>query len=594
MARRIRKLLATSAIMVATMSAATLAVSPALASPSDDLATLLKDHWAWSLSENPIMASSMGVAGYEGKISEVSLAAADKSAKAAQNFLNRLNAIPMDQLTPAERTNALILKRALSDQIEANSYPQRVMLFTTYYGWHQGFAGLGDNSPLRTKTDYQSYLDRIAQYPQYNDEALKITQMAVNQGQVLPCEVLGNSAKGIIGVVKDDPTQSRFYSPFLKAKPADISPAEWTAMQTRAKALITGSINPAYKKHHDFFTNVYLKKCAKAPAITALPGGKDYYAFRIRQETTTDLTADQIHQIGLDEVKRIRSEMEEVAKKAGFTSREAFIADLRTNPQYYAKTPDELMRYAAREAKRIDGLMPTLFGKLPRLPYGIKEIPAEIAEGTTTAYYNPGSPQSGIAGNYYVNTSKLDQRPLYELPALTAHEAVPGHHNQIALQQELDIPEFRQNIGFTAFTEGWGLYSERLGIEMGLYDTPAKDMGRLSYEMWRACRLVVDTGIHSKGWTKAQAIQFMKDNSALSDANIEAEVNRYISWPGQALGYKIGEIKIRELRALAEKELGPKFNLSAFHDTVLGQGAVPLDVLEIQVKDWIAKVKSQA
>lgn len=573
-------------------TAAILSASPALASPSDDLTALLKDHWTWSLSENPTMASSMGVPGYEGKIGDPSLAAADKSAKAAQGFLDRLNAIPMDQLNAAERTNALILKRALSDQVEGNRYPQRAMLFTTYYGWHQGFAGLGDNSPLRNKADYQSYLDRIAQYPKYNDEALKITQMAVNQGQVLPCEVLGNSAKGIIGVVKQDPAQSRFYSPFLNAKPVDISPAEWTAMQTRAKTLITTAINPAYAKHHTFFTDVYLKKCAKSPAITDLPGGKDYYAFRIRQETTTNLTADQIHKIGLDEVKRIRSEMEEVSKKAGFASREAFIADLRTNPAYYAKTPEELMRYAAREAKRIDGLMPTLFHKLPRLPYGIKEIPAEIAEGTTTAYYNPGSPQSGIAGNYYVNTSKLDQRPLYELPALTAHESVPGHHNQIALQQELDIPEFRQNIGFTAFTEGWGLYSERLGIQMGLYDTPAKDMGRLSYEMWRACRLVVDTGIHSKGWTKAQAIQFMKDNSALSDANIEAEVNRYISWPGQALGYKIGEIKIRELRSLAEKELGAKFDLAAFHDTVLGQGAVPLDVLEMQVKNWIATVKA--
>ena len=578
------KLVATTALIAI--------ASPTIAAPSDDLAAILKDHWQWSLSESPIMASSMGVAGYEGKVGELSLSAMDKSAKTAQGFLDRLNALPIDQLSPSERTNALILKRSLSDQIEGNKHPQRIMLFTTYYGWHQGYAGLGDNSPLRNKVDYQSYLDRIAQYPKINDEALKITQMAVDQGQVLPCEVLGNSAKGIIGVVNEDPTKSRFYSPFTRTKPADMTATEWSAMQDKAKNLITTVINPAYRKHHDFFTNTYLKKCAKDPAITKLPGGKDYYAFRIRQETTTDLSADQIHAIGLNEVKRIRAEMEGVAKKAGFASREAFIADLRTNPQYYAKSPEELMRYAAREAKRIDGFMPTLFHKLPRLPYGIKDIPAEIAEGTTTAYYNPGSPQSGIAGNYYVNTSKLDQRPLYELPALTAHESVPGHHNQIALQQELDIPEFRQNIGFTAFTEGWGLYSERLGIEMGIYDTPAKDMGRLSYEMWRACRLVVDTGIHSKGWTKAQAIKFMKDNSALSEANIEAEVNRYISWPGQALGYKIGEIKIRELRALAEKELGAKFDLAAFHDTVLGQGAVPLDVLELQVKDWIAKVKA--
>jgi uncharacterized protein (DUF885 family) len=252
------------------------------------------------------------------------------------------------------------------------------------------------------------------------------------------------------------------------------------------------------------------------------------------------------------------------------------------------------MREVARVTKDIDGKMPSLFHKLPRLPYGIKEIPAEIAEGTTTAYYNPGSPDIGIAGFYFVNTSKLDQRPLWEVPALSVHEAVPGHHHQIALQQELPLHDFRKHGSFfTAFVEGWGLYSERLGIEMGLYDTPAKDMGRLSYEMWRASRLVVDTGIHAKGWSKAQAIAFMTDNTALAPANIEAEVNRYIAWPGQALAYKIGELKIRELRSLGEKELGAKFDLAAFHDVVLGQGSVPLDVLERQVKDWIAGQKGE-
>ena len=284
--------------------------------------------------------------------------------------------------------------------------------------------------------------------------------------------------------------------------------------------------------------------------------------------------------------------MVEVAKEAGYESREAFIEHLRTDPKYYAKTPEELMEKVARVTKIIDGKMPSLFGRLPRLPYGIKEIPKETAEGTTTAYYNPGSPEIGIAGYYYVNTSKLDQRPFWEIPALSVHEGVPGHHHQIALQQELPLSDFRKNAAFfTAFVEGWGLYSERLGIEMGLYDTPAKNMGRLSYEMWRACRLVVDTGIHSKGWSKQRAVDFMADNTALTEANIEAEVNRYISWPGQALAYKMGELKIRELRAFATKELGEKFSLPAFHDTVIGQGAVPLDVLEAQVKDWVAAQK---
>jgi uncharacterized protein (DUF885 family) len=281
--------------------------------------------------------------------------------------------------------------------------------------------------------------------------------------------------------------------------------------------------------------------------------------------------------------------MEAVAREAGFAGREAFIADLRTNPRHYVAEPEALMRHVARVTRTIDGQLPRFFGTLPRLPYGIAEIPAEIAEGTTTAYYNSGSPQSGIAGTYYVNTSKLDQRPLWEVPALSLHEAVPGHHLQIALQQEMDIAPFRRNFtSFTAFTEGWGLYAESLGGEMGLYDTPERRMGELSYQMWRASRLVVDTGIHAFGWDKARAIAFMRDNTALTEANIEAEVNRYISWPGQALGYMIGRLKILELRARAEQALGESFDVRRFHDAVLMNGSVPLDVLEAQIDAWIA------
>ena len=287
--------------------------------------------------------------------------------------------------------------------------------------------------------------------------------------------------------------------------------------------------------------------------------------------------------------------MDEVATKAGYPTRQAMIAEMRTNPKYFAKTPSEIMAAAALQAKTNDGKMPTLFGRLPRLPYGVKPIPAETAEGNTTAYYYPGSPDAGIAGTYFVNTTHLDQRPLWELPALTAHEAVPGHHNQIALQQELEMQPWRRyTTFFTAFVEGWGLYSEHLGIEMGLYDTPEKNMGRLSYEMWRACRLVVDTGIHAQGWTKEQAVAFMKENTALTDANIDAEVNRYISNPGQALAYKLGELKLRELRAKAEQELGPKFDVRRFHDAVLGQGPVPLDALEAQIDSWIAAEKAKS
>ena len=562
--------------------------APALASPSTDLKAVIDAHWAWAMATYPEYASSLGERAGDGKLTDISLAAADKGAAAAQGFADRLKAIPDAGLSPDERTNKAILLRMLTEQVEGNRFGHRMMLFTTYAGWHQNFVSLADNSPFNTKADYDSYLKRLAGYPAFNAEAMAITRQAVAKGYAQPCVVLNGVEKSITGVIAKSPEQSRFFKPFLGNKPNDVTDTDWAAMKATAASLIVGTLEPEYRKFADYYVKDYKPKCRATVGISATPQGADYYALQVRSHTTTNLSADAIHQIGLNEVARIRAEMDALAKTAGFATRADFIAKLRTDPKYYAATPDALMAAASRQSKILDGLMPRYFGKLPRLPYGVKEIPAETAEGTTTAYYSPGSPVSGIAGNYYVNTSKLDQRPLWELPALSAHEAVPGHHNQIALQQELDLPKFRKYLaGFTAYTEGWGLYSERLGIEMGIYDTPEKNMGRLSYEMWRACRLVVDTGLHAKGWTKAQAIAFMRENTALTDANIEAEVNRYISWPGQALGYKLGELKIRELRAKAEKALGAKFDVRGFHDVVLAQGAVPLDVLEGAVDAWI-------
>lgn len=578
------------------LAAASLALAAsANAGPSEDFKALTDEYWAFVLKESPIYASQLGRHEFDAEVGDISLAAEDRRIAEAERFLAQLNAIPDGGLSPADRVNKLILKRNFEESIEGNRFGQRMMLFTNRDGWHQSFAGLADNLTFRNKADYDNYLKRLEKYPAYNDEALKISTRALNEGYVQPCVAMIGFEDSIKGVIPADPTKSRMYGPFSAAKPAIVSDADWAALQARAKALIDGPIRAAYAKHYDWYTKQYAPKCAKAPGVSEQPNGRAYYDYRVRLMTTTSLTADQIHDLGLKEVARIRAEMVEVAKKAGFPTREAFIADLRTNPKYYARTPEELMEAVARQAKTIDGKMPSLFTLLPRLPYGIKEIPAETAEGTTTAYYNPGSPENGIAGTYFVNTSKLDQRPLWEIPALTVHEAVPGHHHQIALQQELPMPDWRRHgVFYTAFVEGWGLYSERLGIEMGLYDTPAKDMGRLSYEMWRASRLVVDTGIHAKGWSKDQAISFMKDNTALTEANIEAEVNRYISWPGQALAYKLGELKIRELRAKAEQTLGEKFDLRRFHDAVLGQGSVPLDTLEAQINAWIASEQARS
>jgi uncharacterized protein (DUF885 family) len=570
------------------------AAAPAAAAPADDLHRLMDEHYHWLLRENPTDATALGVRDYDAAIRDISPAARDRRAGEAQGFLARLRAIPEGGLAPADRVNRAILIRQLGETVEENGFGQRDMLFTTYYGWHQGFAGLARGLPFHTRADFDSYLTRIAQYPRLNDQALAITANAVRGGYVLPCSVLGGYERTIAGVIAADPTRSRFYEPFAGSRPPTIGEADWAALQARARTIITNVINPAYQKHLNFYTHDYLPHCARSDSVSAQPRGAEYYALQVREHTTTNLTPQQIHDVGLREVARIRAEMERVAHEAGFASREAYIQELRTNPVYYPTTAAQLIAESARINKEVDFWLPRLFGTLPRLTFTIREIPAETAEGTTTAYYSQGSPESGIAGTYYVNTSRLNQRPLWEIPALSLHESVPGHHLQIALQQEMDIAPFRRNFAsFTAFTEGWGLYSESLGEEMGLYDTPARHMGELSYQMWRACRLVVDTGIHAFGWDKARAIQYMRDNTALTDTNIEAEVNRYISWPGQALGYMIGRLKIIELRRRAEAALGPRFDIRRFHDAVLRNGSVPLDVLESEIDAWIAAERAR-
>ncbi len=563
--------------------------APVQAQNNVELNMVINEFWAYSLDQYPEFASSLGVADPAGRVTDASLEAEEKRVAQAEKWLKQLDTIDQDSLSENDKTNFGILHRSLSEQVEANGFGQRAINFTNRGGWHQSFASMQNNLPFRNKQDYQTYVNRLKRYAIVNDQSIAVADQAIAGGYVQPCVSMVGYEKTISGLITDDPKESRFFKPFTRKVPDGMDPEEFENLAGSAMMTISELINPALNKHLDWYNSKYAPNCQKNPGVSAQPSGDKYYDFRIRQMTTTEMSADEIHNIGLSEVARIRAEMVEVAKEAGYDTREAFIEHLRTDPQYYAKTPEELMEKVARVTKIIDGKMPSIIGKLARLPYGIKEIPAETAEGTTTAYYNPGSPDVGIAGFYYVNTSKLDQRPFWEIPALSVHEAVPGHHMQIALQQELDMPDFRKyGAFFTAFVEGWGLYSERLGIEMELYDTPAKNMGRLSYEMWRATRLVVDTGIHSKGWSKQRAIDFMTDNTALSTANIEAEVNRYISWPGQALAYKIGELKIRELRRKATSELGDKFDLREFHDVVLGQGAVPLDMLEDQVNRWIA------
>jgi uncharacterized protein (DUF885 family) len=582
-------------LTLALATAASVALSaPALAGPGEDFHKLMDDYWAAYLKDNPLTASSVGVQTYDRELGQLSLAEFDRQAAEAQSFLTRLRAIPAASLSPIDRSNQAVLQRTLEDQIMLNGFGQRQLLYSSLGSYHESLATMGENIPMRTRADFDNYLARLALVPvrmkSYSDMSVK----AAGEGYTQACEWMKTLPGTTLAMVPADVTQSPFYGPLNATRPQAISAAEWSDLQSRARQAISGPIAASYRAFSTVAASQLVPKCRKVDSVSAQPQGKEYYAAQARYHTTTDLTPDQIHQIGLQEVARIRAEMEGVAKKAGFASREAMIADMRTNPKWYVTTPEELLEKTATVTKTIDGKMPAYFGRLARLPYGIRPMTAATAPTDTTARYQQGSPEGGIAAFYLVNTTKLDQRPLWEIPVLSVHEAVPGHHQQIAIQQELDMPQWRKaTTFFTAFVEGWGLYSERLGIDMGLYDTPQKDMGRLSYQMWRATRLVVDTGIHSKGWDKARAVAYMKDNTALTDANIDAEVNRYISVPGQALAYMIGKRKIEELRARAEKSLGGKFDVRRFHDAVLGQGAVPMDALEAQIDAWIASEKAR-
>ena len=579
-------------LLAATMLAV---AAPVMAGPVEDFRKLQDDYWAASLKDSPLFATQVGVTTYDRDLGPLSLAEMDRQAAQSAAFLRRIEAIPATSLPESEQANRAIMKRQLEDAVEANRYGQRQLLYSTLGSYHDFIAGMSESMPFRSARDYDNYLARLALVPDRMRSYGEISLKAAREGFVQPCVTMTSFGSTITGNIAADPTKSRFYAPFAAQRPDSIAAAEWAALQTRAKELIATKVSSSYQAFADLYERDLKDKCRQSVGVSAMPQGKEYYAFQVRQQTTTNLTPEAIHQLGLSEVARIRAEMEQVASKAGFASREAMIADMRSNPKWFTRTPEELLEATALMAKTIDGKMPSLFGRLARLPYGIRPMAAATAPGDTTARYQPGSPDSGLAGFYLVNTTKLDQRPLWEIPALTVHEAVPGHHMQIALQQELEMPDWRRNTAFfTAFVEGWGLYSERLGIEMGLYDTPQKDMGRLGYEMWRASRLVVDTGIHAKGWTKSQAVAFMKDNTTLTDANIDAEVNRYISNPGQALAYKLGELKIRELRTKSEKALGARFDLRRFHDAVLGQGSVPLDTLEAQINAWIEAERARS
>lgn len=498
----------------------------------------------------------------------------------------QLLAVDKSTLSEQDKINHAILAYRLANEIDQYRFNGHLMPLTAESGFHTGLAFSFQRSALRQAEDYERYLQRLAAVPTYFSQQINLMRQGLAQGITQPAVVLTGFEQSIASYITP-PEQSVFFQP-LQRKSELISEQQFSQWQQQASELINQGVNPALQQFYTFMVEEYIPGARQDIAAANLPNGQAFYQNRIEHYTTLQLTPQQIHDIGLAEVSRIRAEMQSVIDELGFAGSFAeFVQFLREDPQFYPQSADELLRYAAWLAKRADAQLPRFFKLLPRTPYGIMEVPAEIAPKYTTGRYS-GAARDDQPGYYWVNTYALNRRPLYEMEALTLHEAVPGHHLQIALAQEQgELPDYRRSFYTSAFGEGWGLYAEYLGLEMGFYQDPYSNFGRLTYEMWRAARLVVDTGMHSLGWSRQQAIDFLASNTALSMHNVQTEIDRYISWPAQALSYKLGEITIRRLRAQAEQALGEKFDIRTFHQVVLANGSVPLEILEQQVQQYI-------
>jgi uncharacterized protein (DUF885 family) len=560
--------------------------------------------WKRWLSEYPGLATGVGERAYNRKWSDDSPEGIEARGKHLHESLAAIRKIDRAALPGSEQLNYDMYLDLLQSAEEGLPYGDDPMPFRQVVpgnlwmplnqmgGIPQGAAETIDSMPHETLADYEDVLARLEALPKSFDQNLALLKEGLKGGYTPPKIVMRDVPKQIADLAPADASKSALLDPFHQF-PNSISESDRTRLKLRAEETYTKFVRPAVTRYHDYVSNTYIPACRDAISVAALPNGAAAYAFHIRWQTTTNLTPQQIHEIGLSEVKRIRAEMEKLIASTGFKgSFHDFTEFLRTDPRFYFDDTEDLVNAYKVIAKSVDPGLVKEFGKLPRNQYGVIPIPDFKAPSQTTAYYQPGAPAAGRPGYYFVNTYNLKARPKWEMEALSLHESVPGHHLQISLGQELDdVPEFRRHVGYSAFVEGWALYSESLGEDLGLYKDPYSKFGQLTYEMWRAVRLVVDTGMHSMGWTRDQAIQFFKDNTGKTDQDITVEIDRYIAWPGQALAYKIGQLKIRELRALAEKELGAKFDKRKFHDAVLENGAVPLSVLEPHIKAWIAAQK---
>ncbi len=506
--------------------------------------------------------------------------------------LEELVSIDPASLSKQDRINYELFKFLLEDRLADTAFEAYLVPLNAEGGWYTDFLLYAENQKLHTEQACTDYLKRLEAFKSWAGQNIQLMETGLARGRTAPYDILKGKENIVDALIVSRAEDSPFYKPFMQL-PSSIPSDRQDSIRAAGRKAIMESVVPGYQAFQSFWKNRYIPGANRSPGIAAQPNGRAYYEQRVRYFTTLPMTAEEVFETGQREVARIRGEMEAIIQELGFQGSFAeFLHFLRTDPQFYPATPKALLAEASYYSKKIDGRLPEYFGRLPRNPYGVSPVPAVLAPTYTAGRYSPGNPRQKRAGFYWVNTYNLPARPLYALPALTLHEAVPGHHLQISLAQELEgVPEFRRNAYLSAFGEGWALYCEWLGQEMGIYETPYEQFGRLTYEMWRACRLVVDPGIHVKGWSREQAIQFMAGNTALSLHECTTEIDRYIGWPGQAVSYKIGELKIRELRQKAAQALGDKFDLRAFHDLVLSEGAVPLFVLEEMVQEWMEKHK---
>lgn len=560
---------------------------------ADTLDKLITDFETADRTGNPISAGSEGDRDALRKLPDVSFENIAAGTAKLRSFKARHTALANIPRRSSQQLNYELLGFVIDQRLLLAEYDEARIPFTNDSGFFNELAYISRQTTFETADDYEAYAARLTELPRYFRQHRANMTRGIKTGMTASSEIM----PGILNMVEDlgkGPVQDHpFFQPF-KEYPNSIDADEQKRLTALGEAAMNMAVFPAYKDLARYLKRDYMPKARASVGVGTTPEGRAYYEALTAYFTTLDVTPDEVHQIGLNEVARIRGEMDKIIVETGFKGSFAeFLNFLRTDPQFYVTDPQQLLKEAAYIAKKVDGQMPQFFKTLPRLSYGVIKVPDEIAPNYTTGRYWGGNPKLGRAGNYVVNTYNLPMRPLYNLPALTLHEGVPGHHHQISLGQELEnVPQFRQNLYPNAFGEGWGLYAEKLGEEMGIYTTPYEKFGRLTYEMWRACRLVVDTGMHYKGWTREQAEACFFENSALAAHNIKTEVERYISWPGQALAYKIGELKIIELRERAEKALGPRFSIREFHDAVLLDGGVPLGILEAKIDRWIALQKS--